>query len=1121
MTTANNELLSFFFEDVAETMGGIEERLQALKAARSHEEAEPQMEALGVLTHRLRGTAGLYGFPQTAQLASVAERLLMPKPRLPEEWQRRYTDLLTEIVEALKTALGQAELSGQEGSVGLNFAQSGGAVRMTELLRAAPKAFHLSRSHLRPAADLSDEAQEEAIAPTDAAEPQPAGDVLSGQLHTFAQENAEVWEYFAPEVQEHLEALQNGLGAEHPDVNTLFRSAHTIKGSSYMVGLQPLGNFAHRMEDLLGAVRDGRQELEGPATDTLELSSDLIAQMLQAAGGAQLALDEPAARLRTRLQLLAGGHDWAEVVARETQWAAQQQEQAAQQRAAQLPAQAQETQSSTLEADLAAFGRENGEVMEYFAPEVQEHIDALRSGLEAGPEADVNTLFRSAHTIKGSSYMVGLQPLGDFAHRMEDLLGAVRDEAQRLEGPVQDSLEQGVDVLAQMLALAQGAPAAGGNLGEQAARLSDRLQRLALGQSWAAVLEAERQSAPRDPQAAAPAPQANAALLPQRTSVRVDTRRLESLMDQVGDLVVSRARVEQALEQFAALQDALDQSQARFGRTVRDFEERYLNPDMVTGAASASETGRGTVAGADLSEQFDELEFDTYNDLNILARSMTELAADFSEVRTRFEQGLRTLQEESEDLGKLTRRLRLDLSRTSRVSFSGTASRLRRWAREREDRLDLHIEGETTEVDTAVLQQLSEPLLHLLNNAATHGIGDPGLRAAQHKPIKGQVTVTVGEVGNFLEVTVEDDGQGLDHEAIRLRALEKGLRSAQELDQMSPADLARLILLPGLSTAETVSSEAGRGVGMDVVASTLRQMGGDLLIQTEAGQGTAFTMRIPTNQRITDLLTCRVGAADVAFVVNTVRLLTEVDASRILSGEQGPEIELSGERLPVVDLRRIWGVEEPSDTYNLVVLASVTGDIAVRVDEFGEIDESAVGALGTALAQLDYLSGTAISAGGQPMPILDPAGLGRLARRHEMWLRPAAQQVVQGRQGARVLLVDDSLSVRRLVSRMLERGGYQVQTASDGQEAADLLQTDSNFGLVISDLEMPRMNGYELLSTIRGRPATAELPLVVMTTRAGEKHQRLAFQLGANDYFSKPVDEALLLRRLDSILSTT
>ncbi|WP_261665386.1 Hpt domain-containing protein [Deinococcus sp. Marseille-Q6407] len=1108
MTTANNELLRFFFEDVRDTMAGINERLQHLKAAPSHAEAAPQMEALGVLTHRLRGSAGLYGFPQMAQLASVAERLLMPQPQLRPELQDTYTEVICDIVAALDTAIGEAQASGQEGNLGLSFAQSGAPQKMSQLLRAQPEAFHLAQGHLRgPAAE-----EMEAEAATDpAAQPQgtavpSTSDVLGTQLRDFARDNAEVWEYFAPEVLEHVDTLQSGLDAAEPDIAALFRSAHTIKGSAYMVGLQPLGDFAHRLEDLLGAVRDQRQELEGPVSETLELSSDLIAQMVQVAGGADAALDEPTARLSLRLQLLAGGHDWAEVIAREAQRTA-----AAQAALAAGPIAGPET--SALETELAAFGRENGDVLDYFAPEVQEHIDALRAQLErSDDDISIDEMFRSAHTIKGSSYMVGLQPLGDFAHRLEDLFGAVRDGAQRLDGPVLDTIDQAADVLARMLELVQGGQ---GKVAADAAQLGERLQLLALGRSWESVLDAERTAEPR-----AAAPQSRpAALLPARTSVRVDTRRLENLMDQVGDLVVSRARLEQALGQFAALQSALDQSQARFSRTVRDFEERYLNPDMVTDRTA--DTGRTAVQGTDLSEQFDELEFDTYNDLNILARSMTELAADFSEVRSRFETGLRTLQEESEDLGKLTRRLRLDLSRTSRVPFSGTAGRLRRWACEREDRLSLSIEGESTEVDTAVLQQLAEPLLHLLNNAASHGIAAPEVRRAAGKPEKGEVTVQVNEAGNFLEVTVADDGQGLDLDAIRIRALEKGLRSAQELEQMSQSDLARLILLPGLSTAQTVSSEAGRGVGMDVVASTLRQMGGDLLIRSAPGQGTAFTMRIPTNQRITDLLTCRVGDSEVAFAVGTVRVLLERRAGELLSGEGGPELLLDGERLPVIDLRRIWGVDQPSDSYSLVVLNSVAGDVAVRVDSFGDIDETAVGALGGALAQLDYLSGTAVSASGQAMPIIDPAGVARLARRRDMWLRPEVRGPVIARQAARVLLVDDSLSVRRLVSRMLERGGYEVVTAADGQEALDLLQLDTRFDLVISDLEMPRMNGYELLSSLRARPATAALPLVVMTTRAGEKHQRLAFQLGANDYFSKPVDEALLLRRLGSMLSET
>ncbi|WP_339097440.1 response regulator [Deinococcus sp. VB142] len=216
----------------------------------------------------------------------------------------------------------------------------------------------------------------------------------------------------------------------------------------------------------------------------------------------------------------------------------------------------------------------------------------------------------------------------------------------------------------------------------------------------------------------------------------------------------------------------------------------------------------------------------------------------------------------------------------------------------------------------------------------------------------------------------------------------------------------------------------------------------------------------------------------------------------------------------------MWGAEATDDTQDaahLAVASSISGPVALRVADFGQIEEVAVTAPNSVLAQLDYLSGMAVSGSGRALPLLDPAGLLRLSRRPERGLgRVSADELSTPR---RVLLVDDSLSVRRLVGKMLERGQYHVTTASDGQEALDLLQLDPTYDGVLTDLEMPRLNGYELLSALRTRPDTARLPVLVMTTRAGEKHQRLAFQLGADDYFTKPVNEALLLRRLGSLLA--
>lgn len=950
--TMISELFDSFLEDIEQTLNELDQGLGNLRIDPDSAKDAERMGALGVLAHRLRGTAGLYGFPQLSQLAALGERLLESKPVLPKGQRDEFLEVLQIIVDTMLTGLSDITRGLSETEVGLNFAQAGGTVRLQKLLRDNPLAFKPPAPVQYRFAETVDETSEEA--------PKGKGQTVEEEIRDFVKTNGEVWEYFSPEIREHVDSLRNQLEQEEEDITSMFRSAHTIKGSSYMVGFNTLGDFGHKMEDLLGAIRDGQRGLDETARSVLEHSVEAIDQILGIGEGRRSQVSEPLKLLELQLAALASGQN------------------------------------------------------------------------------DIPTELESEKPAAAPASAAGATPSAS------------------------ETVSVGVA-------------------------------------------------------AAVPSPEA----APQRTTIRVDTRQLDQLMDRVGELVVARARLTQAIGRLDEMQNAMLESQERLQRTVRDFEERYLNPDMVK-LGEENESSRGNQAPSqtpgmtDVRQQFDELEFDTYNDLNILARSITELSADFSEVRARFADELESLAEEGEEFGKITRRLRIDVSRTNRQPFSQITPRLRRWARDRADRFDLMFQGEQVEIENLILQGLSEPLLHLLTNAVNHGLETPQERVSAGKPAKGRVVISVMEEGNFLEVTVRDDGGGINADAVREKALARGLRSASELAQLSNADLYRLILLPGLSTAQQVTSEAGRGVGLDVVATSVRRLGGELLIRSTPGVGTSFTMRLPTSQRIADVLEAYVGEHAVGFTVATVRALREIEEHEVYMEDEGFSIMYEGEYLPIIDLRQMWGIQTSDLPRSVAILNSSFGLTAVAVDEFGQIEEVAINPLGPLLSRLEYLSGFTTSTGGAVMPILEPAGLARLAGRRSAWLQPEEMRMNAVRR--KVLLVDDSLSVRRLVGKMLERGGYEVQTANDGQEALELVQLGAQFDAVITDLEMPRMNGYELVEAVRAHPGSEKLPLVVMTTRAGEKHQRLAFQLGANDYFTKPVDEALLMRRLESLV---
>ncbi|GAA0507189.1 hybrid sensor histidine kinase/response regulator [Deinococcus depolymerans] len=885
--TLDADLIATYLQDARSVTAGIEDATVDLWVPATRLQA---METLWVLGHRLQGTAGLYGYPQTAALAALLERLMEGRASLPEEAVPQITEVLEPAVACLNAALDRVERGEGEGDVGLMFADRGGPAQVTALLRAHP--FELS------ARDARDHSQEE----------QP-----------FAVVNAPIWEDFGPEAAELTAALRAGLHAETPDLTALFRAAHTLKGSSAMVGLQDLADAGHALEDLMSSARED---------------------------------------------------------------------------------------------------------------------------------------------------------------------GIPLDRALPL-------LEDGLNVAEAVLAHAEG------RLGSQ----TERVQ--AYRASVAALLGGQ---APALPVAAAPthAPRSET-----RLSVRVDSARLDGMLDDVAGLVASRARLNGLLLRQQGLARSLDAAHERVQRTVRDFEERYLNPNLTPGGAAPTTPGAARPSGdlhlQDRLADFGALELDTYDDLNILARAVTELSADLTEIRAQNAQAISALGDELTGLEKLTRQLRVELSRARLLPVSRVTAPLRGWANRRTD-LTLTLHGEDSLIDAQHAGPLGEALLHLLTNAAVHGAQPPEERAAQGKPARLQVSVSAHVADGHLSVTVQDDGRGLNFEALRQRALQSGHASAGELAAYTDEQTAQLVFLPGLSTAGQVTQEAGRGVGMDAVRDAIARMGGRVNLRSQPGQGTAITLHVPVAQQITDVLVMRVGTQRVAV------LASQMQGMSLLEGDAP-----AGS----VDLNDLWG--EPPAAVRYVARLSLggAGTLHVLVDEFLSLEEIVLRPAGKLLGSLGYLSGMTTlndpSGRAFPVAILDPAGLAQASARG---VRRAARPVSAAPDRAHILLVDDSLSVRRHVGRSLERFGFQVTTASDGQEALERLLAGERADLLLSDLEMPRMNGFELLRAVRSSPAHATLPVVIMTTRAGEKHQQLALELGASDYLAKPAEERLLQRRLNALLPT-
>jgi chemosensory pili system protein ChpA (sensor histidine kinase/response regulator) len=523
------------------------------------------------------------------------------------------------------------------------------------------------------------------------------------------------------------------------------------------------------------------------------------------------------------------------------------------------------------------------------------------------------------------------------------------------------------------------------------------------------------------------------------------------------------------------------------------------------------------------------LDFERYDDAAMLGRAMAEIAADVSEVQTQLADVIRSVSEETAQIQRLTGGLRNEVTHARMVPlgtlFARFARQVREAARAAGKRVRLQVSGESVEVDNTIIEQLADPLLHLVRNAVAHGVEDEAERRMAGKPAEGTVSLNAYHRGGAIYVEVEDDGRGMDPAALRQHAVRQGYLTAEAAAALSEHDALELIYLPGFSTSEVVTSAAGRGVGMDVVRTNVRRLNGDIIVETEPGVGTRFTIKLPLTVIIADALFVTVGTETLAIPLAAVRMIRRIAAADIHTSGRAEMIRVEGELIDLMRMDRLLELPPtpPRAKQPVVVMRSAGQSLAVAVDELVGKEEIVIKSLGGFLEGVGPFVGATISGEGAVILLLDPARLVGLttagAGAVGAEARPVRREAAPARRtdGARrVLLVDDSISVRKFVGQMLQRAGFEVVTAIDGADAVERIG-ETVLHAVITDLEMPRMNGYELIEDLRRRPSTRDLPVVVLTTRAGGTHLNLARRLGVEHYVTKPAEEQALVRLLRSL----
>jgi chemosensory pili system protein ChpA (sensor histidine kinase/response regulator) len=793
------------------------------------------------------------------------------------------------------------------------------------------------------------------------------------------------------------------------------------------------------------------------------------------------------------------------------------------------------------------FFAEHREVLAYFGPEAVEHLESIARSLgilePSGPvpdEAELHAVFRAVHTLKGAAYTVGCAVIGRLAHRAEDVLEAVRERRRPWSPAILDALFRTTDAMRVLV----GAPDSA--VADAAGVIEVALQALA------AVAPGELTAAPALATPAAPLPEAHATpgapvapgilspsgsparvldgsaelSRPARASIRVSVGRLDALMNLVGELVIARSRLDRRFRQLERLDELLTVSRGRMSRAVRDFEGKYLDPHLRFAADDgASLTGGSRSGGLDrdafapVSELFAELEFDRYDDFNILARTIGELSADLGEIQAELAGTIRTIEEDTRHVQRLTAGLRGEITRARMVPigklFARFPRRVRELAASTGRTVRLEISGETVEVDNAILEQIADPLLHLVQNAVVHGIEPEAERQAQGKPAEGRVVINAYQRGGSVIVEVEDDGHGIEVAAVRELALRRGMLTGEAATRIGDREILSLLFLPGFSTASSVTDVAGRGVGLDVVRTNIARVNGEVDVETVPGAGTRFSLRLPVALAISDALLVRTGGETLAVPLNAVRQIVPRRPGDIRRTGASEMVRVEGQLLDLHRLDRVLGLASASEEASarpVLVVRSGGRSFAVAVDAVVGKEEIVIKPLGGLLAELPPFGGATITGEGRVILVVDPARLLALAESGAS-PRPPDPPAPRSPSGEarRVLLVDDSVSVRRFVGHMLQKVGFEVLTANDGAEALERLAT-TTLDCVITDLEMPRVNGYELIEDLRRRASTRTVPVVVLTTRAGEKHWALARRLGVRHYVTKPVDEQAFVR---------
>jgi chemosensory pili system protein ChpA (sensor histidine kinase/response regulator) len=988
-------------------------------------------------------------------------------------------------------------------------------------------------------------------------------------------------EIFTNEARGHLDNIEREISISRAEgarlvSEVLFRSVHTLAGNARSLAIDMMSDACHETEKTLQVLRSQGVPLDEPTLDAVDRLYLAVTDLVNALNGGEQSSSGLAERFT---QIAYDAHALAPnsqdsgsgaVERRPSPFAVQESVVAREAAPPSAPPVAPRPKPVVVApakpAAPVAMPEVDPELLEIFLEEGGEILGTIDESLarlrtNAGDHPALADLKRALHTLKGGGRMAGVFVIGDLAHVTEGFLKRVEDGLAPFNDDTFELFHEVHDVLLAMLdTLGKGQGVAPPDrLYGKIAQLAPDLPLPESATPAPVVAVAEEEAAPAEVVVAAapvapaapvssfaetmPDDQAPLADVPderrdvpdddtrawpekmdRRGQIKVRTTLLNELANYAGEVSISRSRMEQQIHSFRDNLGELSRNVVRFRDQIRELEIQSESQILYRLENQGGE--------ASTEMDFDPLEFDRFSRLQQLSRGLAESLHDLSTIQNNLGTFVGEAETVLQQQARLNTELQEGLMRTRMVSFDTIAARLRHivrtTAREINKNAELDLSGAEVELDRNVLERMIGPFEHMIRNSLDHGIESPDDRRRAGKPGTGKISIACTQEGSEIVIRFSDDGAGLNIDAIRNKAIERGLLSPDTV--LSDEEMIQFILMAGFSTASKVTHLSGRGVGMDVVHNEVKQLGGTMSVNTRRGAGASFIVRLPLTLSITQALMVYVGEQTFSVPLGSVANIIEFSSDKLnaIAVGKNPLLEWQDQVYPYMHLGQRLGIDsQPRNPRKVPVLLVRTGtrEIAMQVDGLGGTREVVIKALGQQLSEIKGLAGATILGDGRVILILDLGGLWfrddsiHLETRAAAAPAPATKETKpEVRERPLIMVVDDSLTVRKVTGKHIQKRGMEVVTAKDGVDAVEQLR-DRVPDVMLVDIEMPRMDGYELTQRVRGDERLRHVPIIMITSRAGAKHRQKAIELGVDMYMSKPYQEDELFKNIDTLLT--